>query len=332
MGPFTRRKPKVDHAARLAELNAANWAARSPELDREIRQARHLAGVDAVRSPPPRPRLVSPAPVPPAQGVESKCPEITADELTPEILRAAILEGGCLLVRDLMPDEDALAMADGIEQSFATRLELRETGGTDEAGFYDELVPEEPYAVQKRDWIEEGGGVLAVDSPRLLVDMLEAFDRAGLPRVIEGYLGETPLISADKCTLRKATPEVPGAWHQDGRFMGDVRAMNVWLSLSRCGDLAPGMDLVPVRLEDFVATGTEGTWLETQVSDAVAEEAAGEIGIVRPVFNPGDALLFDDKFLHQTGSDPDMPNPRYAIESWFFGASAFPEIYVPLAA
>jgi hypothetical protein len=64
----------------------------------------------------------------------------------------------------------------------------------------------------------------------------------------------------------------------------------------------------------------------------VAEEAAGEIGIVRPVFNPGDALLFDDIFLHQTGSDPEMPNPRYAIESWFFGPSAFPEIYVPLAA
>ena len=150
-------------------------------------------------------------------------------------------------------------------------------------------------------------------------------------QVIEGYLGEPPVISANKCTLRKATPDVTGAWHQDGRFMGDVRAMNVWLSLSRCGDEAPGMDLVPTRLEDFVATGTEGTWLESQVSDAVAEEAAGEIGITRPVFNPGDALLFDELFLHQTGSDPDMPNPRYAIESWFFGPSAFPQDYVPIA-
>ena len=89
---------------------------------------------------------------------------------------------------------------------------------------------------------------------------------------------------------------------------------------------------LPTIQGEIGATGTEGTWLETQVSDAVAEEAAGEIGIVRPVFNPGDALLFDDLFLHQTGSDPNMPNPRYAIESWFFGASAFPEIYVPLAA
>ena len=51
----------------------------------------------------------------------------------------------------------------------------------------------------------------------------------------------------------------------------------------------------------------------------------------RPIFDPGDALLFDDLFLHQTGSDPSMPNTRYAIESWFFGPSAYPDEYVPIA-
>lgn len=319
---------KAEYEAQIAELKQAE---RSPERDHELRRLRHLAGVEAVRVPPSRPELAAAGPASPARGAESNCPEITPDELTPELLRAAILDAGCLLIRDLMPDDEALAIADGIERSFATRLSLRETGGTDAEGFYDEFEAEEPYGVAKREWIEEGGGVLAVDSPRLFVDMLDAFDKVGLPRVIEDYLGESPLISADKCTLRKATPDVTGAWHQDGRFMGDVRAMNVWLSLSRCGDEAPGMDLVPTRLDDYVATGTEGTWLETQVSDAVAEEAAGEMGITRPIFNPGDALLFDDLFLHQTGSDPSMPKPRYAIESWFFGASAFPEIYVPLA-
>jgi len=332
MGLFTRRKPKVDHAARIAELDEANRASRSPERDRELLRLRHRAGAEAVKQAPARPELATPAPASPARGAESKCPEITPDELTPELLRAAILEAGCLLVRDLMDDEAALGFADGIERSFATRIALRENGGADGDGFYEEFVPDDPYAIHKRDWIEEGGGVLAVDSPRLFNDMLGAFDEAGLPAVIEGYLGEAPLVSADKCTLRKATPDVTGAWHQDGAFMGDVRALNVWLSLSRCGDEAPGMDLVPTRLDEFVPMGTEGTWLETQVSDAVAEDAAGEIGIVRPIFNPGDALLFDDKFLHQTGSDPSMPKPRYAIESWFFGRSAFPEIYVPLAA
>jgi hypothetical protein len=162
--------------------------------------------------------------------------------------------------------------------------------------------------------------------------MLNAFEQSGLVSLIEGYLGERPLISADKSTLRKAEPHIAGAWHQDGAFMGEVRAMNVWLSLSRCGDESPGLDIVPRRLDDFVQSGTEGTYLDIQVSQAMAEKAAGEYGIARPIFEPGDALLFDDRFLHQTGSDPAMPKPRYAIESWFFGPSAFPGDYVPILA
>ena len=68
------------------------------------------------------------------------------------------------------------------------------------------------------------------------------------------------------------------------------------------------------------ADGTDEAILDIQVSQAKAEEAAGDTPIVRPIFEPGDALFFDELFLHQTGSDPSMPRPRYAIESWFFGA------------
>ena len=114
--------------------------------------------------------------------------------------------------------------------------------------------------------------------------------------------------------------------------MGEVRAMNVWLSLSRCGDEAPGLDLVPRRLDGFVETGTGEAMLDYQASQAVAEEAAGEYGVIRPIFEPGDVLLFDDRFLHKTGSDPSMPKPRFAIESWFFGTNGFNHKYVPLVA
>ena len=115
---------------------------------------------------------------------------------------------------------------------------------------------------------------------------------------------------------------MPGAWHQDGTFMGDVRALNLWLSLSRCGDVAPGLDVVPRRLDGLVPTQTEEAMLAIQASQAKVEEAAGPAGIIRPIFEPGDALFFDELFMHQTASDPSMPNPRFAIESWFFGASA----------
>ena len=51
----------------------------------------------------------------------------------------------------------------------------------------------------------------------------------------------------------------------------------------------------------------------------------------RPIFEPGDAIFFDELFLHQTGSDPAMPRPRYAVENWFFGGSSFPAEYAPVA-
>jgi hypothetical protein len=111
--------------------------------------------------------------------------------------------------------------------------------------------------------------------------------------------------------------------------MGGARALNLWLSLSRCGDEAPGLDLVARRLEEIVVE--HGSMLDVELTRAKAREAAGDVAIVRPIFEPGDALLFDEMFLHQTASDPSMTKPRFAIESWFFGGSAFPADYAPLA-
>jgi len=312
-------------------LNAANRESRDPQIERELRDLRHLAGINLLEIAPENPQYPEPAAEVPARGEQSRCPEITPDELTPEVVRAAFLEAGCLLVRNVMPEERALALAADIDHSFAVRDKLGE-GEADPEGFYDEIEPREGFYVAEREWVEEGGGVLAADAPRMLFDMLDAMEQSNLRWVIEGYLGEKPAISAQKCTLRKAMPEIPGGWHQDGKFMGeDVRSINVWLSLSRCGDVAPSMDIAPTRLDYFVQPGGEGTTLDFQISDKSAAEAAGDVGIVRPIFNPGDALLFDHVFLHQTGSDPSMPNPRYAIESWFFGPSSYPENYVPMA-
>ncbi len=91
------------------------------------------------------------------------------------------------------------------------------------------------------------------------------------------------------------------------------------------------MDVVPRRLDQIAPTGTDGALFDWSVSQAVAEELAGEAGIMRPIFEPGDVLFFDDLFLHKTAADPQMPNPRYAIESWFFGPSGYPPDYTPVS-
>ena len=113
--------------------------------------------------------------------------------------------------------------------------------------------------------------------------------------------------------------------------MGNSRAVNMWLALSRCGHEAPGLDIVPRRLDYFLETQTDDAIVEGQISQRAVEEAAGDVPIVRPIFEPGDALFFDGMLLHQTGSDPSMPRARFGIENWFFGASAFPENFTPIA-
>ncbi len=263
--------------------------------------------------------------------VSEALPEFTRDQITSELLRSAILRDGCLLVRGLVDRDDAEWFAEQIDRSFAER-ERHDSGVPHDAELYEEFTPDPRYGEElARPWIKEGGGVLAVDSPLLNFTMMELFEQAKLPELVRGYLGEPPLITAQKTTLRKAEPSVPGAWHQDGKFMGPVRSLNLWLSLSHCGDDAPGLDIVPRRIDEFVTTQTDEALLDYMVSQRMAEDIAGETGILRPIFEPGDALFFDDVFLHKTGSDPDMPNPRYAIENWFFGGSGFPQEYAPIA-
>ena len=204
------------------------------------------------------------------------------------------------------------------------------SGKRPEDGYYEEFVPHERFrGIVARPWLQEGG-VLAADSPAGSFAMTELLERAGLPQLVEGYLGEPALMSMQKATLRKADPAVPGAWHQDGAFLGEVRALNLWLSLSRCGDEAPGLDTCRV-VSSSSSSPTDEAVLDYQVSQSVAEEVAGDKPIVRPIFEPGDALFFDELFLHQTASDPAMPKPRFAVESWFFGSSAFPPDYAPIA-
>lgn len=315
--------------AEIATLTAENRAHPSRETEQRLLSLRHLAGIRLVDDQTPDPQFAAPETDKLPAG--DPLPEIPSSELTAGLLRAGILRDGCLLVRGVAPRDLSLKLGEEIDRAFEERRR-QENGQPAAEGYYKEFEPHARYgSVFGRTWIEQGGGLLAADAPMLSFAMMEIFEGASLPQIASEYLGEPALISVHKTTLRKAEPSVPGSWHQDGYFMGDVRSLNLWLSLSRCGDLAPGLDIVPRRLDHYVATATEEAVLDYTISQRNAEEAAGERRIMRPIFEPGDALFFDELFLHQTGSSPEMPNPRYAIENWFFGGSRFPGEYAPIA-
>jgi ectoine hydroxylase-related dioxygenase (phytanoyl-CoA dioxygenase family) len=181
--------------------------------------------------------------------------------------------------------------------------------------------------------VRDAGGVWAADSPRLLFDLIDTLDDVGLPQVISEYFEERPAMSVNKCTLRRVgRTEASPNWHQDGAFLGDgIRSIDVWISLSTCGVDAPGLDVVPRRLDRVVETGTGGAVFDWAVGRAVVEEVAGATGVVRPTFEPGDVLLFDEMLLHNTAVEDSMTRERYAVEAWFFAPSVYPDSQIPLA-
>lgn len=321
-------------AAKAAELLAevdrlveANRTERDPGRERQILRLRHQAGAELVALADAPLSHPEPTSVTRPSGVA----EVAPSELSAEAVRGGMLDSGCLVIRGLIDPDEAARFVAEMERAFAARADVGEAG-SDPDGYWERFEPDPPFELKDRDWVSSTGSIWAADSPRLMFDMLDAFERAGLRRVITEYLGERPAISVNKCTLRRVDSSAGTAWHQDGAFMGEsVRALNVWVSLSHCGEDAPGLDIVPRRLDHIVPTGTEGAIFDWSVSDAVAEEAAGDAGILRPTFAPGDVVLFDDKFLHRTAVESGMPNTRYAIESWFFGPTGFPGDYTPIA-
>lgn len=313
---------------------AKNRLQRDPETERRLLRLRHLAAIRSIAESRGDPEYAAPA----FDQLPGSGPliEVPATELTPGLIRAGILRHGCLLVRRLVDPAAALRFAELIDDVFAQREECK-SGGSLAGELFDEFTPTPAmpdYHINLaygRVYINACCGISASDSPLASFEMFEMYRAAGLPELIAGYLGETPLISVEKTTLRKAEPSVGGAWHQDGFFMGESRAVNMWLAFSHCGDDAPGLDIVPRRLDHYVRTQTDEALLHNQISQQAAEEAADGTPVLRPIFEPGDALFFDGMLLHQTGSDPSMSTIRFGIENWFIGASRFPENFTPIA-
>jgi hypothetical protein len=274
-----------------------------------------------------------PPPGPPRRAAGRTIPELDVDELHSEAVREAILQHGCVLVRELVGPAQVALLVDGIDRAFDTWASLRRPFARATGSPWFDPLPLDQASKESlgRTWVTDGAGILTVDSPRMLFLLLETFGMLGLHGLASAYLGERPALSANKCTLRRVPVETNAGWHQDGAFLGrGIRALNIWLSLSHCGADAPSLDILPRRLDEIVETGTRGSYFDWAVGAELVEELARETPIVRPTFGPGDVLLFDDMLLHRTATDPAMSRARYAIETWCFAPSHYPEGHVPL--
>jgi Phytanoyl-CoA dioxygenase (PhyH) len=252
-------------------------------------------------------------------------PEVSREDLSVACLRSAIGHHGSLLVRGLAGREQVGRLVADIDKAFDA-FDASATGDhrPDLGGWYQ---PFEHRMItdQDRSGKRSGGSILAVESPPTLFDLIETMNDVGVGDLARRYLGERPAILARKVTLRRMAHDFGGGWHQDGAFMGSgIRSLNVWLALTHCGDDAPGLDVVARRFTALLPTGN-GAYAAWGIKPEDAEQAGAGV-TVRPIFEAGDALIFDHMCLHRTGTDKCMTNGRYAIETWFFAPSTYGEM------
>ena len=322
-------------------LTEANRQEHASEIEMRLVPLRNEAYAELDRSPTPSPWADDEARE--RDGGEP-LPTINAADLTPDRVRDSILRYGCAYIPGLIGTSDVDRLVNGIDRAFegcdqqAERGWSRETAGDDPVAdtatapwyYRFEGTPTHPIKGETRKFVREGAGVWTVESPRMMFEFLEVLDGVRLRPLIADYLGERPAMTMKKSTLRRTNPLPFADWHQDGAFLGDgIRTINLWLSLSHCGDDAPGLDLLPRRLDRIVETGSGGAAFPWSVGPGTVEEASEGVPVLRPRFAPGDALLFDEMFLHRTATDETMTRNRYAIETWFFAPSVYPGDQIP---
>ena len=311
-------------------LTDANRARREPLFEERLVMLRH----ETFPSLPRQPVEILPAEV---VCEEPSAPLAATDrgDLSVATLRRGLAQHGCVLVRGLISAERAEALARGIDRALDAFDSCQANGSHAASPWFVPFSPQTAgqFAQRRLGWVRASGGLWTADSPRMLFELTELIDETGIGALVEGFLGERPALSANKCTLRRVPVDTNTNWHQDGAFLGrHVRTLNLWLALSSCGTDAPGLDVVPQRFDEILPTGTDGALFNWSVSPDVVEQAAGGPGaVLHPEFSPGDALLFDHLFLHRTGVTPGMTRERWAIETWFFAPSTYPDGQTPLA-
>jgi hypothetical protein len=310
-------------------LHAANGAARHDDIEIRLAVLRHAA-FDALDE---QPGFSSwPVPVADLDQGSARIPQIAPSELTAEGVRWAILSHGCVHVPGLLSADRVAEFVEGIDHVLALR-KANEGRPLDahESWLVTLPLPIEQAATLARKWVAGDGGGLMCDSPRLLDRVLSTYEEVGLKKVLAEYLGERPVLSANKGTLRRARLNGGTDWHQDGAFLGtDLRTLNVWITLTDCGVDAPTMDIVPKRFDHIVETGTGGAIFDWAVGPAVVDQVSVDAPVVRPQFQAGDCMLFDEMLLHRTALSPEMTRTRHALEGWFFAPSAYPSGQVPI--
>lgn len=256
--------------------------------------------------------------------------DFSADSLT-DIFRA-IDQRGCALVRGLVPRDQVVALHERASAAYALRDDQYHQG---------ELAKHMPVGRYQ-------SGVLNCTDLDLAGDPACAFLRlmleGGLGDTLVQYWGEDVAIPMHVCVPRRQFfngPNVPTPFHQDASFLpklvgAEVPLLNAWVPLVQCGKSAPGLEILPVALnEQLPISGSPlgDVYDFIDVGKQSVRERFGETHLWIPEFDVGDVMFFTPLTVHRTYQCPDMTGTRISIEMRSIGASVesmFPPI-MPIA-
>jgi hypothetical protein len=319
-----------DAAGAVDLLAAANRDAPDPAVEIRLVELRREAArgrrTGEGRTPWP-PGYADPFPA-----VEGALPEIGRDGFATDVVGGAVAHHGAVVVRGLFSPDQVDRCVAAIDRAHEVREAVAE-GRVEPDASFSPLPGDEPLKTQVlRNMVGVQGGIWLADSPTATATALEALDEVGAVAMMTEHFGDRPFFSLQKSTLRRSPAEWRMvAWHQDGSFLdADVRTMNIWVALTPCGgDLpTPGLEVVPRRMAEILPV--DGVMSPHSIDYDLVDEIAAETPTIIPEFAPGDALVFDEHFLHRTHLPQEMTHPRYALECWFFAPSHHTTDYVPL--
>jgi hypothetical protein len=147
-------------------------------------------------------------------------------------------------------------------------------------------------------------------------------DALRLPRVsfcLRSILDQIPEIDVSYTRLVDPVDVPCPDWHQDRQFLKNDRAWTLWIALDSCGLYAPSIQFAPL---DHAETNTLYEHRErTHVVNGsrvfpsdLAEAIFQGRSPIRPQFEPGDAVFFDENCLHSTFNSGTMRTRRLSVD------------------
>ena len=260
---------------------------------------------------------------------ESGIPIVAVDDLDATVMRSAIVHHGAIVVRNLLPSARCASLCDAIDKSWEAIGRYEAAGETNPAWFAPIQASGYGADMQSRMWGLKSGTAYVADSPRLFFELIEAFDDIGMKEIVGDYFGEPPMLSLAKTAQRRLPADAVGEWHQDAAVYGaTAKALDVWIPMSRCGDLAPGLELWPRRLENVLETVGPGA-LEFGTRPEIVSALTKDVRSVHPVFDPGDAAIFDELFATPDVFKPDVHGTSLRVRDLVLHALDIPRPGTP---